>query len=104
MNYNDVIEPLESGLAYKATKYLSYKKVVKATRKRYAGKFGRGSVDIILTIGAPNYVEREFIKLCKKAGEPFPIKKVQLKLYVPKKSNLKPRSKAGRTAPTQTSI
>jgi len=35
----------------------------------------------ILTVGEPAYREREFIKLCKKAGEPFPVRKVQLKFY-----------------------
>jgi len=40
---------------------------------------------MVLTIGRPNYAEREFIKLCKKAGEPFPVKKMQLKFYPKKK-------------------
>jgi hypothetical protein len=34
------------------------------------------------TIGIPNYL-REFIRKCKKAGEPFPVKKIQLK-FLPK--------------------
>jgi hypothetical protein len=65
---------------YKATKFLSERLVVKATRRRYGGKIVKnGSVDIVLTIGRPNYEEREFVKKCKKAGEPLPVKKVQLK-------------------------
>lgn len=36
---------------------------------------------IILKIGRPNFRERAFIKACQKAGEPFPVKKVQLKFY-----------------------
>lgn len=97
MNYNEVIEPVAVGLAVKAVKYLSTNQVVKATRKLY--KYNnrridkRHDVEIVVKIGRPNYLEREFIKLCQKAHEPFPIKKVQLKLYNPK-SNLKPRKKS----------
>lgn len=35
----------------------------------------------LVSIGKPNYYERRFIKACLKAGEPFPVKKVQLKFY-----------------------
>jgi hypothetical protein len=56
--------------AYKATKYLSDKLTVKATRRRYNGKIRKsGNVDIVLTIGKPNYEEREKIKQAKKAGQ-----------------------------------
>ena len=76
----EMVEEILIGGAYKATKYLSDKLTVKATRKRYKGKLRKGgNVDIVLTIGKPNYLEREFIKKAKKAGEPFPIKKVQVK-------------------------
>ena len=54
--------------AYKATKYLSDKLTVKATRKRYKGKFLKKTIDITLTIGPPNYEEREKIKRAKKLG------------------------------------
>ena len=66
----------------RTTKYVSEKLVIKATRR---GKYRKnGNVEIVLTIGRPNYIERKFIKCCKKAGEKFPIKKIQLKPY-PKK-------------------
>lgn len=39
---------------------------------------------ISVTWGTPNYAGREFVKACKKAGEPFPVKKVQLRWW-PKK-------------------
>lgn len=55
--------------AYKATKYLSDKLTVKATRKRFKGKFHKKVVDITLTIGPPNYEEREKIKQAKKAAK-----------------------------------
>lgn len=68
---------LEVG-AKKATKYLSERDVVKAT---YQGKRRKNdpSVTILFTVGRPNYAERKFIKSAKKAGEPFPVKRLHLK-------------------------
>lgn len=66
--------------ARSAVKYVSEKEVVKATRRGRPSKRAY-QTQILLTIGRPNYAERKFIKLCKKAGEPFPVKKVQLKPY-----------------------
>ena len=68
---------LETG-AYKATKFLSAKETVKATRRRFRRGGGR-ITEVLLTVGRPNYAERQFIKKAQAAGEPFPIKKVQLK-------------------------
>lgn len=73
------VEMLLRSEAKKATKYLNERQIIRAVRKTYGGKFGRGNIEVTLTIGKPNYVEREFIKLCKKAGEKFPLKQVQLK-------------------------
>lgn len=90
INYNKVIEAITNGGVIKATEYIDPKLIVRATLKRFGKKIIKNhNFEIILTIGRPNYIEREFIKLCKKANEPFPIKKVQLKLYNPKHSNLK---------------
>lgn len=71
----------------RATKYLSSDLVVSAQRKSYGNKLDRRghNIDIVLKIGKPNYAERDFIKQCKKAGEPFPVKKVQLKAFPSKK-------------------
>lgn len=60
---------------------------VKATRRTKWQK-KELNVEILLSIGRPNFKERKFIKDCKNAGEPFPIKKVQL-IYWPKKRNEK---------------
>ena len=62
----------------RATKYLDWKTTVKCTRQ---GKFdGRDRAQtVVVTMGAPNYEERIFLKLCKKAGCPMPVGKVQLK-------------------------
>lgn len=72
--------------AKRTTKYLDANTVVSAQRKSYKNKLDRRSqsTDIILKLGKPNYVERKFIKQCKKAGEPFPVKKIQIK-YFPQK-------------------
>lgn len=79
------VEALLTTGAFKATKYVSAKHVVRATRRRYRGRIvERGKIEIILTAGSPNYAEREFIKRCKRAGEPLPVRKVQLK-YPPKR-------------------
>ena len=80
-----VIELLDAR-ARSAVKYISPKQIVRATQRLGRnGRLGtRDHADIVLTIGRPNYVERKFIKACLKAGEPFPVKKVQLK-YPPTK-------------------
>ena len=64
--------------AKKATKYFSDREVLKAT---YQGRRSKRNTrhTILFTIGTPNYAEREFIKKAKRAGEPFPVKRVQMK-------------------------
>ncbi len=69
------------GGAVKATKYISEKLTVKATQILYKkSKPSPRAIEIRLTASRPNYDERAFIKTLKKAGEPFPVKKVQLKM------------------------
>jgi hypothetical protein len=82
--FGDLAECILDGGAYKATKYYGDKLTVKATRKLF--KYNGRKVDkrqtiteILFTIGRPNYEEREFIKKCFEAGEPLPVKKIQLK-------------------------
>jgi hypothetical protein len=70
-----------------ATKFLDEKTVVHATWKfKPSGRNSRE--EIIVTFGAPNYLDRVFIKKYKKAGEPLPVKKIQLRAY-PKKKIIK---------------
>ena len=65
---------------YHATKYCSPSLTVKATRPRYQGKLRNGrALTAIVTIGKPNFTERQFIKACLRAKEPFPVKKLQVK-------------------------
>ena len=76
---SQLVEVILEGGAVRATKYFSDKLIIRAARRTYGGKIVKGNTEIVLTIGKPNYQEREFIKKCKKAGEPFPVKKVQIK-------------------------
>jgi hypothetical protein len=78
-----VIGLLESG-AKKASVYESENLVVTATWQQKPRR-GETSSTFLVTIGKPNYAGRQFIKACKKAGDPLPVKKVQLKFYPKKK-------------------
>lgn len=82
-NYQSLVETLISENAVKATYYISPKEIIRAVRTRYGGKNKKidkkSNIEISLTIGKPNYLEREFIEKCKEAKEPFPIKKIQIK-------------------------
>lgn len=67
---------LQNKNVYRATKYFSPKLVAKATRRhKYDGRSSR--TEVVITFGAPNFSEREFIKRCRKSD--FPVKKIQLK-------------------------
>lgn len=79
-----VVSALLASNARSATKFLNEKLVVRVSRPVYKGKLdGAGKrarrVGLVLTIGEPNYEARDFIKKCKRAGEPFPVKKIQVK-------------------------
>lgn len=66
-----------------ATQFLSPTLVVRATRRgKHSARDKRH--EFVLTLGQPNYRERDFIRACKRAGEPLPVKKIQLK-YPPAK-------------------
>lgn len=76
---NAVVDALLNGDGIKtATKYISKKLTVRGT---WVGNddYGIERRTMSLSIGEPNYAEREFIKLCGLAKEPFPVRKVQLK-------------------------
>lgn len=67
-------------IARSAVKFVDPKLVVKMTR-RFKPRRNDTNNDIVLTVGRPNYAERAFVKLCVKAGEPFPVKKLQIRRY-----------------------
>jgi hypothetical protein len=73
-----VIEQVVYSDIKSAVKYLEKDYVIKATLH---GKknMRKPKFSIMLTCGVPNYRERSFIKDCIKAGEPFPIKKIQIR-------------------------
>ncbi len=66
--------------ARRATKYVSPSRTVNVTRKRYRGSIDKKATayNFVVSIGRPNYVQAKFIKACKRAGEPFPVKKIQM--------------------------
>ena len=76
--FGDLIEVIFMG-AIKATKYLGENQVIKATRRMYKYGGNKEIESILITMGSPNYSEREFIKLYKKAKGTFPMKKIQIK-------------------------
>lgn len=65
------------------TYYESPKLTLRITRV-YKPKAHDRSQGFRMELGAPNYTARKFIKDCIRAGESFPIKRVQIKFY-PKK-------------------
>ena len=78
-----VVSTLVNSDCKTAVQYIDTKTVVKATwiHRPHAS---RRSKSISLSFGSPAYREAIFIKQCIKAGEPFPVKKIQLRAY-PKK-------------------
>lgn len=82
--YEKIITELLSSKAMKATWYESPKRIVRVVRTKYDNKFPQGNIQITLTIGKPNYAERDFIKILKRDGVAFPSQQIYLK-YLPKK-------------------
>lgn len=85
--FGKVIDALVMNDVKSAVHYESSKLVVKATW-RHKPKARNTREECVVTFGVPNYLERKFVKLLLKAGEPFPLKKVQLKAW-PKKRKIK---------------
>lgn len=80
-NVASVIQTLSANPKLKsASKYVSPTHVVKATRQRKYDRRDKAET-FLVTIGTPNFLGRRFIKAVKKAGEPFPVKKVQIKFF-----------------------
>lgn len=60
-----------------ATAYLSPTLVLRITRQGTHQSRDRRQTYLV-TVGQPNHAARAFIRQCRKAGEPFPVRKVQL--------------------------
>ena len=78
-----VIAALVGGDCRSVVKYITPKLVVRATW-RHKPKANHTREEMVVTYGAPNYLEARFAKLAVRAKEPFPIKKIQLRAW-PKK-------------------
>lgn len=82
---NEVCDAIIEGGAIKATKYVDHKMIVRGVRKTfrvYGRKPRKGeNIEIHLTIGKPNYAEREFIKKYrnKHPAKAFPLAGVVVK-------------------------
>lgn len=83
MTLDKILRTLVDTGAWKATYFQSPKEIIRMTviGKRFKS---RGNNDLHVTVGRPNYAERQYVKVLKKAKEPFPVKKLWLK-YPPKK-------------------
>lgn len=64
--------------ARSAVKYISPSLVVKLTRQRPYRVRAKNET-FLLTVGKPNYAEREMVKLFRTAKEPFPVKRVMMR-------------------------
>lgn len=71
----------------KATAFISPKLTIKATAQHRGDKRSK-SATCLVTVGAPNFVERRFIRVCQKAGMAFPLSQIQWKHW-PKKGGRK---------------
>lgn len=72
----------------RATAYMSPALTIKATAQRRQD--GRDkSATCLVTVGRPNFVERRFIGVCKKAGMAFPLIQIQWKFWPKKKGGRK---------------
>lgn len=74
-----VFSLLETG-ARRATVYLAPDTVVTATRPHRPDKRAK-SFSVVLTMGAPNFRGRMFVKAYQKKRKKFPVRKVQLKFW-----------------------
>jgi uncharacterized Fe-S cluster-containing MiaB family protein len=77
--YQNIADSLIRNEAYTATKYISEKHVIRATRRVYNRKIDqKRNIEIMFIEGRPNFHSRRFIRKCIKAGESFPVQKIQL--------------------------
>jgi hypothetical protein len=81
------VAALIGNTARRATKFIAPNYVVSAQRVTWGNRIDKRDkrIQIALKIGTPNYHERQFIKDCVKAGEPFPVKKIKLMFFRPRK-------------------
>lgn len=78
-----VRECLDTGCR-KATAYISDSMVATATARHRPDKRNKRT-EFVVKLGAPNFLERRFIRQCKKVGMCFPLRQVQLRWWPKKK-------------------
>ena len=83
MSVAECLRALIDSKSRQAAKFLSESLVVKATHRRKPKARDLGT-SVVVTFGRPNYRERDFLRMCRKAKEPIPLKRVQLRPW-PKK-------------------
>jgi hypothetical protein len=64
-----------------ATKVIDTKLVVRASRYGKPDRKDATQEDLRVTVGRPNYATRQFIAAAVKAGEPLPVRKIQIRFY-----------------------
>jgi hypothetical protein len=84
MSYEKIVELLKSGAFVCATKFISKTERVRFKRKLSGGKIDKRDkgMDVVLTVGKPNWTERDFLK--RKYKDKFPSAWI-MKSYQPKK-------------------
>jgi len=75
--FGDLAEAILEGGARSAVKYFGEKTVVKATRRGKIDK-RKKHIEILFSIGPPNFNERRFIKRLKKGGKRFQARQIQI--------------------------
>jgi hypothetical protein len=74
-----VVDALIRTRAHRATKFVSPKLVVRATRRLNRKRVPSDKcIEVTLTIGPPNFRERKAITKFKRVGEPFPVRKIKI--------------------------
>ena len=68
----------------RVTAYVSPIETVKATRMYRLDRRERRE-EFLVSVGRPNYRERKWIKFAKRAGESFPVRKLQLTFWPKRK-------------------
>lgn len=75
-----VVGALLESESKRVTKYLSPTFTIKATRVNEVDRRYKRET-FVVSVGRPNFAEREFIKAATAAGEPFPVHRIQHKAF-----------------------
>lgn len=86
--YEEAIQTLLEKKARKLTTFLAPNKIIRVVRTSFNGKFENKRIELTVTVGKPNYAEREFVK-----KEPGFIKGMTYFKYLTPKTVIKSRKK-----------